>query len=888
MVFAKRNITGLIMAIHLEPFWQSMQLQMPAFLKVIVTVRTQLQEITRLLPFQRLSLDPDTTNTVANPILRDLADFVTFRCAHSPTIQSNITVPQGKLDGGSCLHRFTQHVIELSKGSMLFLKLLLDLVERGHLVMKSGSFKVLPQNLNEIFLLLFNLKFSSVRSFEKIQPILNICLAALNPLTLTEIYHSVNSGLLYKFLSWDEFLSRFKILNSFLIKRIDETYMFFHPALREWLSRRSEGENSKFLCDPRQGHACIALRMCRLEWPIDPESSLELGHHILKAHVYKNIGRSLPVSSRDLQALWVAQSCHNVSESLTHIRNLYSPNTKVSRLLLLAGASPDYPTDQLHNSPVLGICAYEGQAEMVGLLVEFGADVNLTNTEGVSPLSLAAERGHCDIVRLLVQAGADIAMKDNRKEGSLTAAAKSGHLNVVAYLLSCDWPHPQDILIEQANQALVAAAGQGHLNVLEFLLDMAEINVDSEDCSTGETALTVASSTGQTEIVSFLIQFGALITKPNSRGCSPITCAVRQGHYEVAKLLLGQGVSSETPDSAGRTPLMIASAEGHLGVMELVYSRGASLSKIDREGLTALSWACLRGHIHAVQYLADCGADLNHADKSGRTPLDLAAYQGDPIVVQFLLDRGAIVEHVDINGMRPLDRAISARNAAAVQCFLRRGAKLGPATWAMAAGKSNIMVMLLNKLQEDGVTLCRKGRLKEAAHRFSYALRKLPTYDQGEHTSTFEQLKLHLILNLSRCKRKMNEIDEAIELADKAIEIQKNSYEAYYARARANREARRLEEAVADVMEAIRLVSPQNPTNKDVRRVLLKIRDELLTELETSHLDQSVIMEAERLHVAKSDLKQLKQLAASVDALSEVDMPMTSSILSESGYSSNI
>lgn len=102
---------------------------------------------------------------------------------------------------------------------------------------------------------------------------------------------------------------------------------------------------------------------------------------------------------------------------------------------------------------------------MVGLLVEFGADVNLTNTEGVSPLSLAAERGHCDIVRLLVQAGADIAMKDNRKEGSLTAAAKSGHLNVVAYLLSCDWPHPQDILIEQANQALVAAAGQGHLNV---------------------------------------------------------------------------------------------------------------------------------------------------------------------------------------------------------------------------------------------------------------------------------------------------------------------------------------------------------------------------------------------------------------------------------------
>ena len=65
-------------------------------------------------------------------------------------------------------------------------------------------------------------------------------------------------------------------------------------------------------------------------------------------------------------------------------------------------------------------------------------------------------------------------------------------------------------------------------------------------------------------------------------------------------------------------------------------------------------------------------------------------------------------------------------------------------------------VMLLNKLQEDGVALCRKGRLKEAAHRFSYALRKLPVGDQGEHSATFTHLRLHLTLNLSRCKRKMN------------------------------------------------------------------------------------------------------------------------------------
>lgn len=109
--------------------------------------------------------------------------------------------------------------------------------------------------------------------------------------------------------------------------------------------------------------------------------------------------------------------------------------------------------------------AHQGQTEMVALLVEFGADVNLANSEGVTALMMAALEGHCDIVRLLVQAGADITMKDCRKEGALVGAAKSGHLNVVAYLLSCDWPPPQDVLTEQATQALVTASGHGHLNV---------------------------------------------------------------------------------------------------------------------------------------------------------------------------------------------------------------------------------------------------------------------------------------------------------------------------------------------------------------------------------------------------------------------------------------
>lgn len=94
--------------------------------------------------------------------------------------------------------------------------------------------------------------------------------------------------------------SSYQMLSGFLVKRLDDTYMFFHPSFREWLMRRDEGESTKFLCDYRLGHAAIAFRLSRLQAPLDGDKALELGHHVLKAHVYRNVAPCLP--SRDLQA----------------------------------------------------------------------------------------------------------------------------------------------------------------------------------------------------------------------------------------------------------------------------------------------------------------------------------------------------------------------------------------------------------------------------------------------------------------------------------------------------------------------------------------------------------------------------------------------------------
>jgi hypothetical protein len=54
--------------------------------------------------------------------------------------------------------------------------------------------------------------------------------------------------------------------------------------------------------------------------------------------------------------------------------------------------------------------------------------------------------------------------------------------------------------------------------------------------------------------------------------------------------------------------------------------------------------------------------------------------------------------------MRPIDRAIGCNNRDVVMCFLRKGAKLSSTTWAMATGKPEMILVLLNKLIEDGNT----------------------------------------------------------------------------------------------------------------------------------------------------------------------------------------
>ncbi|XP_034742372.1 protein TANC1 isoform X5 [Etheostoma cragini] len=807
----------------------------PSWLKLVVTVRVSLLEITSLLPFSKISLDDFSDNI---EISNDLNAYVQYRINGSKDIMNNISL-NGKADPMT-VGRLSSHLISRSQGSYLYLKLTLDLFERGHLVIKSASYKVVPVSLAELYQLQCNMKFMTNSAFERSLPILNVALASLHPMTDEQLFQAINAGFIKGELPWEDFQQCMELLSCFLIKRRDKTRMFCHPSFREWLVWRSDGESTDFLCDPRTGHALMAFMLSRQEGKLNRQQTMELGHHILKAHIFKGLSKRTGVSSSVLQALWISCSADGLSAALASLRNLYTPNVKVSRLLMLGGANVNYRTEVLNNAPVLCVQSHLGHQEIASLLLEFGASVDVVSENGMNPLCFSAAAGHLGLVMLLCKRGGKVNHVDKSGQCALVHAALRGHPEIIQYLLELEWSaegQQQDCTLKNKalQQALIAASSMGHTQVVSGLLVLNNehaVQIDSHDTLWGETALTAAAGRGKMEVCSFLLEQGALVQQVNRRGVSPLFCAVRQGHWQIAEQLLQHGADINISDKQGRTLLMVASCEGHLSTVEFLLSRGASLTSMDKEGLTPLSWACLKGHKNVVQFLVEKGAAIDHTDKNGRTPLDLAAFYGDADIVQYLVERGAVIEHVDYSGMRPLDRAIGCRNTSVVVTLLKKGAKLGyrtspydrsgNAAWAMATSKPDILIILLQKLMEEGNLLYKKGKMKEAAQRYQYALRKFPREGFGDDLKAFKDLRVSLYLNLSRCRRKTNDFGMAEEFATKALELKPKSYEAFYARARAKRSSRQFSAALADLHEAAKLC----PNNREIRRLLARVEDE--------------------------------------------------------------
>jgi len=178
-------------------------------------------------------------------------------------------------------------------------------------------------------------------------------------------------------------------------------------------------------------------------------------------------------------------------------------------------------------------------SEIVELILA-GANVNIQNTKGNTPLVWSACHGNKDVVELLIAADVNIDILDKCGYTALILAAENGHTDVVRLLLASD----ASINMQNNNgyTALQCAARSGYIDIVKLLI-AARANTDIQD-SLGFTALIETAHYGHTDIVKLLIDNGADVNIKNRNLFNVLIWAVNRGYKEIAILLIKGGVKN--------------------------------------------------------------------------------------------------------------------------------------------------------------------------------------------------------------------------------------------------------------------------------------------------------------------------------------------------------
>ncbi|WP_341811598.1 ankyrin repeat domain-containing protein [Wolbachia endosymbiont (group A) of Oxytorus armatus] len=222
--------------------------------------------------------------------------------------------------------------------------------------------------------------------------------------------------------------------------------------------------------------------------------------------------------------------------------------------------------------------------EVENLLRE-GADVNVKNDKGETPLHFAAEMGHAEIVKDLLDKGANVNAVD--KDGKTP---------------------------------FKLAANEEIQTLLENTAKLLE-----------------AAKSGNVDAVTRLISTGASVNATDQDGKTPLHLAARDNNKEIVEALLKvNGINVNATDQGGKTPLHLAARDNNKEIVEaLLKVNGINVNAQDKDDSTPLHWAAVKGHEEVVEaLLGKDGIDVNIEDKHGNTPFKLATDEGIKTLLQ--------------------------------------------------------------------------------------------------------------------------------------------------------------------------------------------------------------------------------------------------------------
>ena len=293
-----------------------------------------------------------------------------------------------------------------------------------------------------------------------------------------------------------------------------------------------------------------------------------------------------------------------------------------SLLIGLCGAIVSSSQPAVAADSPLADAAMKGDISAVRTLLSRKVDVNTAQGDGSTALHWAVYNGNAEMVQMLLARGANV--KATTRLGALTPlmmAAKSGDADIVQLLTDAK----ADVLSPNANGTtpLMFTAASGQASVVKLLLDRGA-DVNAADTTNGQTPLMFAAAQGRIDAVKLLT---ARRADPNAiTKVSPIITMTerykKQTDGKGTRGITGEGGRSDVTAMGGMTALMFAAREGYLDTVKELVTAGADVNKVNgADSLSVLTLAIVNGHFDIAKFLLDSGANPKLTSKSGLGPL---------------------------------------------------------------------------------------------------------------------------------------------------------------------------------------------------------------------------------------------------------------------------
>lgn len=209
---------------------------------------------------------------------------------------------------------------------------------------------------------------------------------------------------------------------------------------------------------------------------------------------------------------------------------------------------------QLRDPTVLD-AAEAGALDDLRKLVYAGADVNMVSLDRrrVSPLQAAALRGDVEIVGFLLEQGANVNYRGAWGRPAVVIAATSAYSAEMTELLLSRGSDP-DATDGNGNTALYDVAATCSFDVLETLIRAgADVNFRAPDGSTRLHQAGRRNSDVEARAIHTLVQHGAKLDAQDNQGLTPLHAALEGTMADAARALLDLGADPTIRDRVARS-----------------------------------------------------------------------------------------------------------------------------------------------------------------------------------------------------------------------------------------------------------------------------------------------------------------------------------------------